>query len=71
MPSFSTHGGGLLLSVETWKNPRRVLNPICTLAHGEIEAFWKHEAWTQATNYIMDVLDLMLDESRPKAAGSP
>ncbi|GCY10647.1 OfxX fusion product [Escherichia coli] len=71
MPSFSTHGGGLLLSVETWKNPRRVLNPICTLAHGEIEAFWKHEAWTQATNYIMDVLDRMLDESRPKAAGSP
>lgn len=71
MPSFSMHGGGLLLSVETWKNPRRVLNPICTIAHGEIEAFWKHEAWTLATNRIMDVLERMLEEHYPEAAESP
>ena len=71
MPYFSTHNGGLLLSVETWKNPRRVLNPVCTLAHGEIEAFWKYEAWTLATNHIMDVLERMFEEHHPEAIGSP
>jgi glucan-binding YG repeat protein len=56
LPTFSTHAGGLLLSVETWKNPRRVLNPICTLQHGELTPFWAHEAWDAAIGLIGEVL---------------
>lgn len=49
LPVFSVHADGLLLSVETWKNPRRVLNPLCTLQHGKIAPFWMHEAaWLEA-----------------------
>jgi hypothetical protein len=56
LPAFSMHAGSLLLSVETWKSPRRVLNPICTLEHGEIKPFWAHEAWAEAAEKLLDVL---------------
>lgn len=56
LPTFSMHAGNLLLSVETWKNPRQVLNPICTLQHGEIAPFWMHEAWNEAIGQISEVL---------------
>ena len=44
LPVFSIHADGLVLSVETWKNPRRVLNPLCTLQHGEIAPFGVDQA---------------------------
>ncbi len=66
MPTFSIHAGGLLLSVETWKNPRRVLNPICTLQHGKLAPFWAHEAWDDAIAKIVDVLE-RLTKQAPEA----
>ena len=59
LPVFSIHADGLVLSVETWKNPRRVLNPLCTLQHGEIAPFWMHEAWLEAMRRIVDLLDTL------------
>lgn len=56
LPTFSLHADGLLLSVKTRTHPRRVLNPICTLQHGEITSFWMHEAWDEATRQIRKVL---------------
>ncbi len=56
LPTFSKHADGLLLSVENWKNPRRVLNPICTFQHGEITPLWAHEAWDEAIKQIGNVL---------------
>lgn len=63
LPTFSKHADGLLLSVETWKNPRRVLNPICTLQHGKIEPLWAHEAWGEAIGRLGDVLVRLSEKS--------
>ena len=57
LPVFSVHADGLLLSVETWKNPRRVLNPLCTLQHGKLMPYWTHDAWLEAMRRIVDLLD--------------
>lgn len=62
LPTFSKHADGLLLSVENWKNPRRVLNPICTFQHGEITPLWAHEAWDEAVNQHRK----MTRDQRPK-----
>ena len=59
LPTFSKHADGLLLSVENWKNPRRVLNPICTFQHGEITPLWAHDAWSEAMRRIVDLLDTL------------
>lgn len=70
LPVFSVHADGLLLSVETWKNPRRVLNPLCTLQHGKIAPFWMHEAWLEAMRRIVNLLDT-LTEAPADALESP
>jgi len=57
LPVFSVHAGGLLLSVETWKNPRRVLNPLYTLQRGELMPFWTSDAWLEAMRRIVDLLN--------------
>ena len=59
LPIFSIHADGLVLSVETWKNPRRVLNPLCTLQHGELMPFWAHDAWLEAMRRIVDLMDTL------------
>ncbi len=59
LPVFQLHAGGLVLAVDTWKSPRRVLNPICTLQHGEIAPFWMHDAWLEAMRRIVDLLDTL------------
>lgn len=59
LPVFSVHADGLFLSVETWKNPRRVLNPLCTLQHGKLMPFWAHDAWSEAMRRIVDLLDTL------------
>lgn len=59
LPVFSINADGLLLSVETWKKSRRVLNPFCTFRHGEIEPFWAHDAWREAMRRIVNLLDTL------------
>ena len=56
-PIFSLYEDGLLLSVDTWKAPRRVLNPMLTLSGGELKPFWASDVWANAMNRMVDVLD--------------
>lgn len=58
-PVFSINAEGLLLSVDTWKNPRLVLNPFCTFRHGEIAPIWTHDAWREAMRRMVDLLDAL------------
>ena len=57
LPVFSLYEGGLLLSVETWKIPRRLLNPMLTLSNGELKPFWESNAWENAMERMRSVLD--------------
>ena len=56
-PIFSLYEGGLLLSVETWKAPRRVPNPMLTLNNGELKPFWASDVWANAMDRMVGVLD--------------
>ena len=57
LPVFSLYEGGLLLSVETWKSPRRLLNPMVTFSNGELKPFWGNDAWENAMERMRSILD--------------
>lgn len=59
LPIFSIGTDGLSLFVETWKHPKRVLNPVCTFSHGETHPFWMHDAWAEATRRLITQLETL------------
>lgn len=62
MPVFSIHADGLMLSIETWMNPRRVLNPYCTINNGKLMPLWAHDAWHEAMVRMSDLMRTLLKE---------
>lgn len=70
LPIFQIHAGGLVLAVDTWKNPRQLRNPICTLQQGEIAPLWMHDAWLEAMKRIVALLE-ELSESTADAREGP
>ncbi|MEG0869806.1 MAG: OfxX fusion product [Hafnia sp.] len=57
MPVFKTASGSLVLSTDTWKNPRVVRNPICTLTYDGLTGYWKHDAWREVMAKIGALLE--------------
>jgi hypothetical protein len=57
LPVFQIHAGGLVLAVDTWKNPRQLRNPICTLQHDEIAPLWMHDAWLETMKRVVPLLE--------------
>ncbi len=66
LPVFSCHEGGLLLSVETRKTPRRLMNPMLTLNWGRLKPLYPGDAWANAIERMMGILDARLS-TEPKA----
>jgi len=62
MPVFSIHADGLMLDVETWKNPRLVLNPYCTFRDGERKPIWAGDTWYEAMVRIVDLMRALLND---------
>lgn len=58
IPSFSVKDGRLLMSVSSWKQPKRPFNPVGTLPSlGQIRPMWNFPAWLVATNRFVDVIE--------------
>lgn len=56
LPVFRLENGSLFLSMDSWKKPRKVHNPLCTFSYGEPFPHWNHRAWLDVHDQISGVL---------------
>lgn len=57
LPVFQISPDGLIITSDTWKTARRVLNPILRTQYGEPVPHWAHDAWAEASKRIIIKLD--------------
>lgn len=61
-PVFSVNSECLFLLVDTWKKPKRMINPVCTLTYGKLRPIWTHDAWDKVMERIVTQMEILLDE---------
>lgn len=68
MPIFTGGVDGLMIHVATWKEPKRLSNPIYRLQYQRRVTLWTNEAWLEAVNGIQILLDDFIKEELSEAS---
>lgn len=63
LPVFFINKGRLFLSVETWKKPIRLSNPILRFSNGSLIPHWSSDAWTCAVGRMAAVMEALAEGS--------
>ena len=68
MPIFTGGVDGLMIHVATWKEPKRLSNPIYRLQYQRRVTLWTNEVWLEAVNGIQTLLDDFIKEELSEAS---
>ena len=68
MPIFTGGVDGLMIHVTTWKEPKRLSNPIYRLQYQRRVTLWTNEVWLEAVNGIQTLLDDFIKEELSEAS---